>query len=235
MGTFVQQIKNNMIMNKKLQAAIGMMFLISNLISQTTKDGLDKKTEKKFAPQSYFTPIITLVNSNLNYGSDNSSVADYKKLAMGLQAGISVQTVLSSKFSVLSEFYYLRKGGKLKVNNPLTSKEVSYRFNSLELPVLARVHFNRVHVNAGPSIAYNFSGSVKTESQSKAMSFEKGVEGFRRFEAGIQMGGGYTFSSKNKSFILDIRYNYGLTNISYDKEMFNRNIVVSFILLKSGK
>jgi hypothetical protein len=67
------------------------------------------------------------------------------------------------------------------------------------------------------------------------MSFNNGVEGFRRFEAGIQMGGGYTFPLKNKSLILDIRYNYGLTNISYNKEMYNRNIAINLKFIKSGK
>ena len=221
-------------MNKKLNILIGIMLLIYNAFGQASEERLDKAIKEKFAPQSYFAPLLNLVNSNLNYGSDNSSVAGYKKKSIGVQAGISVQTVISPNFSVLSEFYYIRRGGKLKANNPLTSFEVAYRFNSLELPVLARVHLGRVHVNAGPSIAYNLSGSEKKEELTTKMSFNKGDQGFRRFEAGIQMGGGYTFPLKNKSLILDIRYNYGLTNISYNKEMFNRNIVINLKFIKSG-
>jgi len=79
-----------------------------------------------------------------------------------------------------------------------------------------------------------FPGSEKTEDLTTKISFNKGIEGFRRFEAGIQMGGGYTFPLKNKSLILDIRYNYGLTNISYNKEMFNRNIAIHLTLIKLG-
>jgi hypothetical protein len=225
---------NNIIMNKKLQVMIGMMFLISHAIGQTSETRPGKKVKERFAPQCYFTPLLNLVNSNLNYGSDNSSLAGYKKHSTGLQAGVSVQAVISSNLSVLSEFYYIRKGGKLQVNNPRTSTQVAYRFNSLELPVLARVHLGRIHVNAGPSVAYNLSGSEKTEHQSKSMSFSGGGEDFRRFEAGIQMGGGYTFPVKNKSIILDVRYNYGLTNVSYHKEMFNRNVAISLHFIKPG-
>ena len=94
-----------MIMNKKLQAIIGMIFLINNAIGQTSEEGLDKKVKEKFAPQCYFMPFLNLVNSNLNYGSDNSSVAGYKKQSLGLQAGVSVQIVISSNFPVLSEIY----------------------------------------------------------------------------------------------------------------------------------
>src|SRR5690606_14232237 len=95
-------------------------------------------------------------------------------------------------------------------------------------------HLGRVHVNAGPSIAYNFSGSGKTEELTTKISFNKGIEGFRRFDAGIQMGGGYSFPVKNESLIVDIRYNYGLTNISYNKVMFNRNIAINLKFIKSG-
>lgn len=221
-------------MNKKLKVMIGMIFLISNAIGQKSEAPLGKKFKEKFTPQCYFIPIFNLVNSNLNYGSDNASVAGYKKQSMGVQAGVSVQTVIATNLSVLSEFYYIRKGGKLKADNPLTSIEVAYRFNSLELPVLARVHLGRVHVNAGPSIAYNLSGSKKSEERTTKMSFIKGMEGNRRFEAGIQMGGGYTFPLKNKNIVLDIRYHYGLTNIAYSTEMFHRNIVINLKIFKSG-
>lgn len=219
-------------MNKRLYIITGMMLLIYNAFGQASEERLDKKIKEKFAPQSYFAPLFNLVNSNLNYGSDNSSVAGYKKKSIGVQAGVTVQTVISPNFSVLSEFYYIRRGGKLQANNPLTTIELVYRFNSLELPVLARLHLGRVHVNAGPSIAYNISGSEKTGELTSKISFNKGVQGFRRFEAGIQMGGGYTFPLKNKSLILDIRYNYGLTNISYNKEMFNRNIAINIKFIK---
>jgi hypothetical protein len=221
-------------MNKKLQTAIGMIFLAGSAMGQTTQAGLDREIGKKTAP-SYFTPIINLVSTNLNYGGDNASVADYKKQTAGIQAGVSVQTGITSRFSVLSELYYMRKGGKLKANNPLTANETSYRFNSLELPVLARLHLGRIHVNAGPSIAYNLSGTEKTEEHSTAISFNRPGEGFRRFEAGIQMGGGYLFPLKNKRMVLDIRYNRGLTNISHAKEMYNRSIVVSLLFFKPAK
>lgn len=222
-------------MHKKLNAIIVMMFLLGNVIGQTSEAPLDKKEKVKFVPQCYFSPLLNLVNNNLYYGSDNSSLAGYKKQSIGLQAGVSVQTVITSNLSVLSEFYYIRKGGKLKANNPLTSTAISYRFNTLELPVLARLHLGRVHVNAGPSIAYNLSGSEKDDELKTKMSFDKGFEGYKRFETGIQVGGGYTFPFKNKTLIVDVRYNYSLTNISYNKEMFNRSLAINLKFIKSGK
>jgi hypothetical protein len=219
-------------MYKKLHTALGMVLLFSSAIGQPNDLSLKIDKEEKAIPQTYFTPIIKVGNSTLNYGSSNSSVADYKKQIAGIQAGVSVQVGMAPNFSLLSELYYMRKGGRLKVNNPLSNHNTTYRFNTIELPVLARVHIGKVHLNGGPSIAYNLSGKEKTEDQSKAISFNKTGDGFRRFEAGIAFGGGYSFLTKRKQFVLDIRYNHGLTNISYNKEMYNRSIVVSVIGIK---
>ncbi len=219
-------------MNKKMKTTLGMIFLFSSAYGQTTDLGVKADKENKAIPQTYFTPIIKLASSNLNYGSDNSSVADFKKELKGIQAGASVQIGLAPHVSLLTEFYYMRKGGILKANNPLTTDETTYKFNTLELPVLARLHLGRIHVNAGPSVAYYFSGKEKTTDQTKAISFNKTGDGYRRLKAGIGMGGGYTFPIKQKQFTLDIRYNHGLTNISHSKEMYNRSIVVSIIAVK---
>ena len=89
----------------------------------------------------------------------NSTLADYKKSNNGIQAGASFQAGITPGFSLVSELYFMRKGGKLKANNPLTTSESSLRLNTIELPVLARFHFGKFYVNAGPSIAYNLSGN----------------------------------------------------------------------------
>jgi hypothetical protein len=129
----------------------------------------------------------------------------------------------------------MRKGGKLKANNPLTAKESSLHLNTLELPVLARFHAGKFYMNAGPSIAYNLSGSKKIDEQSTKLSFNNSSEGFKRFDAGIQMGGGVEFPFKQKRIALDIRYSYGLTNMSYGKEMYNRALMISVHFSKAWK
>ena len=222
-------------MNKKLQAVLGVIFLACSASGQTTVPGQEKDTTGNIVPRTYFTPIIKVASTFLNYGDDNSSVADYKKQDVGLLAGASVQIGLTSNFSLLSELYYMRKGGKLKANNPLTSEKTTYRFHTLELPLLARIHLGKVHLNAGPSIAYTLSGTEKTEAQSKSMTFDQSGEGFRRFDAGIQVGGGYTLPMANKYFLLDIRYLHGLTNVSNVHQVYNRGIVASLIVLKPAK
>ena len=179
--------------------------------------------------------MVNVVSTNLNYGGSNSGLADYKKSANGVQAGASFQAGITPGFSLVSELYFMKKGGKLKANNPLSANESSIRLNTLELPVLARFHFGKFYMNAGPSIAYNLSGNKKIEDISTKLSFKNSTEGFKRFDAGIQMGGGFEFPFKQRRIALDIKYNYGLTNIAYGKEIYNRALMISVHFSKPWK
>jgi hypothetical protein len=216
-------------MKNRIQAglAIGMVFLSANTFGQTNELRPIKTKEETKTAKTYLDLMVNVVSTNLNYGSSNSTLADYKKSVNGIQAGLSFQAGITPRFSLVSDLYFMKKGGKLKTNNPLSVSESSLRLNTIELPVLARFHFNKFYLNAGPSIAYNLSGNRKTEGVSTDLSFKNSSEGFRRLDTGIQIGGGYMFQIKEKRLSLDIRYNCGLTNISHSKEMYNRGLMIS--------
>ncbi|MGK2864360.1 MAG: porin family protein [Chitinophagaceae bacterium] len=224
-------------MKQKVQTGLlfSMIFLSASTFGQTKElDVINSKNGKK-TPKTYLDLMVNVVSTNLNYGDANKSLADYKKSTNGIQAGVSFQAGVTSRFSLVSELYYLRKGGKLKANNPLTTDESSLRLNTLELPVLARLHLGKFYMNAGPSIAYKLSGKNRMGDMSTKLSFNNSGQGFKRFEAGIQMGGGVEFPLKQKRIALDIRYNYGLTNIAYDREMYNRALMISVHFSKPWK
>lgn len=222
---------------KKIQAGliISMIILSTNSFGQTKGVESKKVNDGKKTAKTYLDLMVNVVSTNLNYGEANSSLADYKKSVNGIQAGASFQAGITPVFSLVSELYFMRKGGKLKTNNPLTSSESSLRLNTIELPVLARFHFGKFYMNAGPSIAYNLSGSSKIKDASTKLSFSNSSEGFKRLDAGVQMGGGVEFPFKQRRIALDIRYNYGLTNIAYDKEIHNRAVMISVHFSKPWK
>lgn len=184
---------------------------------------------------TYLDPVINLVGTNFNYGKANSSLKDYRKAVLGVQVGATFQAGITKHFSLVTEFYFMSKGGKLKENNPFNGKETTTHVYSLELPVLARVHFGPVYLNAGPSIAYNLSGTHKIDNLSKNIVFNKTSEGFKRWDAGIQAGGGFEFPFRQKRVAIDLRYNYGLTNISYGQESYNRSFIVSIHFSRAWK
>lgn len=199
-----------------------MIFLTNHSFGQAEKPAEERVTEK-----TYMDLVLNVLNTNINYGAANSSVADYKKAVLGAQAGLSFQAGITPRFSLVSELYFIMKGGELQENNPLTSGSSTLRLYTMELPVLARFHFGRYYLNAGPSLAYNFSGTRKTEGVSSAIAFNNSGDGFKRLDAGIQFGGGYRFKIRQRSAALDVRYSYGLTSISNSQEMYNRYLNVS--------
>ena len=188
-----------------------------------------------FAQTTYLDPVINLVGTNFNYGNSNSSFKEYKKSVLGVQVGATFQAGITKHFSLVPEFYFMSKGGKLKENNPLNGKETTTHLYSLELPVLARFHMGPVYLNAGPSIAYNLAGTNKIDNSSKDIAFKNTTEGFKRWDAGIQAGGGFEFPFKQKRVAIDLRYNYGLTNISHGQEAYNRSFILSIHFSRAWK
>jgi len=224
-------------MKKKLQAGliVSIIILSTNVFSQTNVTGPGQINNSKKSTRTYFDLMVNVVSTSLNYGGSNSALCDFKKSLNGLQAGASFEAGVTPGFSLVSELYFMRKGGILKANNPLSGDESSLRLNTIELPVLARFYLGRFYMNAGPSAAYNLSGKNKIGGLSSKLSFENFHKGFKRFDAGIQMGGGVEFLVKQKRIALDLRYSYGLTNIAYDKEIHNRAVMISVHFSKPWK
>jgi hypothetical protein len=224
-------------MKKLLQTGLvmSMILLSATTFGQTQNTGSKKTDQSKKIAKTYLDLMVNVVSTSLNYGTQNSTLADYKKTANGIQAGASFQAGITPGFSLVTELYFMRKGGKLKSNNPLSASESSLHLNTIELPVMARFHVGKFYMNAGPSIAYNLSGNSKIADASTKLTFTNSTAGFKRFDAGVQMGGGVEFPFKQKRIALDIRYNYGLTNISYDKDMHNRAVMISVHFSKLWK
>ena len=224
-------------MKKNLQAAIifSMIFLSSNVFGQTITVKPEQTKIQENSSNTYFDLLLNLVGTNLNYGKSNAALRDYKKAVLGAQVGMSFQAGLTPQLSVVSEFYFMMKGGELKASNPLTTNKTTLRLYTLELPVLVRYNVGKFYLNAGPSIAYNLMGDKKIADVSKSVSFNDATDNFKRWDAGIQMGAGYRFKIRQKSVVLDARYSYGLTNISYGQEMYNRNLNVSLHFSKAWK
>ncbi len=223
-------------MKKNLQVGLilGMIILSGNSFGQKNELG-SKKIKSDRVTETYLDLVLNVVGTNLNYGKSNSALSDYKKSVLGAQVGVSFQAGITPRVSLVSELYFFMKGGELKANNPLTTFNTNIRLYTLELPVLARVHFGKFHLNAGPSIAYNIYGSQKIENLTSDLSFNNSDENFKHWEAGVQLGGGYTFHTKKKAVRLDIRYNYGLTNIANSGEMYNRSLILALHFAKPWK
>ncbi|HQW22816.1 MAG TPA: porin family protein [Bacteroidia bacterium] len=222
---------------KTMKAALvlGMIFLFTTAFGQSNEMMTGKIENNKKSVQTHFDIMVNMATTNLNYGEAENNLTDYKKSLRGLQAGFSFQAGVTPSFSLVSELYYMRKGGTLKSNNPLTGNESTIRLNSIELPVLARFHIGRIYLNAGPSMAYNFSGNRKFSEGSTKLEFSGSSDGFKRLDASVQVGGGFAIPSKKKSITVDIRYVHGLSDITNGHDIKTRSLLVSLYFSKLWK
>ena len=193
------------------------------------------------AQTNRFSISLNSLTTNFNYGEVNNALEDYKKNYKGLQAGFAYQVGITPSFSVVPELYFAMKGGILKEGNPLTVNKSTLRVYSMELPVLARFHFNKLYLNAGPYAAYNLGGRMKTDGSatiqetSIKVAFNSSSKGFERWDLGYQVGAGYNFKMKQSLLTLDVRYGHGLVSISRDVERYNRMLNISIQVSRPGK
>lgn len=194
-----------------------------------------------YAQKSKFSIVVNSLTTNFNYGKANAELNSYMKNYQGLQAGFSYQAGITPMFSIVPEIYFAMKGGTLKENNPLTGAKSTLRINSLEMPVLARLLLNKLYLNAGPYVGYNVGGRLKvygsstsTETTTK-VSFGSSAADFRRWDVGFQAGAGYNFNLNQSIITLDVRYGYGLVNISHDVDRYNRMLNISVQISRPGK
>lgn len=186
-----------------------------------------------YSQTSKFSFAINSLTTNFNYGNSNADLKSYKKDYRGFQAGFSYQVGITPIFSIVPEIYFAMKGGTLKKNNPLTGGKSTLRINSLELPVLVRLHYKKLYLNAGPYAGYNVGGRWKVEESttsvesSTKVSFGNASADLKRWDVGFQAGAGYNFPLKHSTLTLDVRYGYGLVNISQDVDRYNRMLNIS--------
>lgn len=198
-------------------------------------------TGKTSAQETFMDVVINYTPTGINYGNNNQELKGFKKGYWGLQAGASFQAGINEYFSLVPELYFVMKGGRLKNNNPLTGQETKIRFNTLDLPVMARLHLCNLYVNAGPVFSYNINGRIKTKANDllqggkSNMEFGSELGTYSRWDAGWQFGMGYEFKLKKSRLLLDLRYHYGMVDIGNGADMYNRYFNMNILLSKKWK
>ena len=193
------------------------------------------------AQETYLDVVINYTPTTMNFGGNNKALKDFKKGYWGLQAGASFQMGVNDYFSLVPELYFVMKGTKLENNNPLTGQETRIRFNTLDLPVLARLHLCDLYLNAGPVVSYNLHGRVKTEANETLpdgktrMKFGSGADAYSRWDAGVQFGLGYEFQLKKSRLLFDLRYHYGMVDMGNGTDLYNRYFNMNLLLAKKWK
>ncbi|MFI5192439.1 MAG: hypothetical protein ACHQD7_00215 [Chitinophagales bacterium] len=103
-------------MKQKVQTGLlfGMIFLSATTFGQTKEAESKKINDRKKTAKTYLDLMVNVVSTNLNYGASNSALADYKKSANGIQAGVSFvvgqHTLLAGSSAILVALFEFSLG-----------------------------------------------------------------------------------------------------------------------------
>ena len=120
---------------------------------------------------------------------------------------------LNRNISLQTEPSYLKKGGLLKIAE--INSNVNIILSTLEIPLLLKIGFgNRIqpYLITGPTLGYNFTAQSELDYEMLNINVDM-MNVIKRFDFGIDWGGGVSIPLGTASFFLEVRYNFGITNL----------------------
>ena len=168
-------------------------------------------------------------------GVAESGVNAETKRRMGFQIGAYLTRPLSGNLSFQPEVHYIQKGTKLEVSITdiegvvgAANAEASIKFAYLEVTLLLRYDMNqgasvRPFLVGGPAVALRLSCNIGLGFQGASLNTDcadnfgdemESEDPFKKFDAGILVGGGVSGTLSTLPVSVQLRYSHGLINIA---------------------
>ena len=135
---------------------------------------------------------------------------DDSKLRVGLAAGVEAEYGVAENFSLSLGALYSMQGVKFTEKGSGATLDVTYKLDYINIPVLANYYlFKGFAIKAGIQPAFKASAKVKAELSSGSASVKDSetLDGVKGFALSVPFGLSYEY----ESFVLDARYNLGVT------------------------
>lgn len=144
-------------------------------------------------------PRIGISAADFNNTSDTEA-------RVGLVVGPEFEYTLSNRFSLGFGLNYSQQGTELK------NADVTFKMDYLTIPIVANVYlFKGFALKAGIQPGINLS--AKLDANGTKVDFDDDV--VKSFDLAIPVGLSYEF----RNFVLDARYNFGVTKIFDEKKL----------------
>ena len=145
-----------------------------------------------------------------------------KKAKVGLVAGVEAEYGISEKFGLAFGALYSMEGCKLKTSG--MDKSLSVNLDYINIPILAQFYAAKgFAIKAGIQPAFNVRHKASYDGESANLK-DAGIE-TKSFNFSIPVGLSYEY----QSFVLDARYNIGVTKLFKDADQ-GRNSTFSITL-----
>ena len=154
-----------------------------------------------------------------------NEIAERNKYDLNFLIGGSIEVPLNDKFSLLGNINYERKTFKNTIRNvdfedfdPIVNSrnlKIKMRLEYITIPLNLKYYIDtqkKFYVNGGPFIGCFLNTNTKVEGRN---TNEDGNDLFKTLDFGANLGVGTNFKINSKSSLnLELRHNYGLSNIS---------------------
>lgn len=166
----------------------------------------------------------------VNFGGTFSNIrgneiAERNKYDFNFLIGGSIEVPLNDKFSFLGNINYERKTFKNTIRNtdfedfdPIVNSrnlKVKLRLEYITIPLNLKYYIDsqkKFYVNGGPFVGFFLNSNSKVEGRN---TNEDGNGLFKTLDFGANLGVGTNFKINSKNSLnLELRHNYGLSNIS---------------------
>ena len=145
--------------------------------------------------------------------------ADDSESRIGLAVGAELEYQMTDIFSISGGLLYSQQGCEWSEDGRTETMKLDY----INIPILANVYVvKNLAVKVGIQPAFNVNSKAKA-SQGDASS-EAGLDAAKTFDFSIPIGLSYEY----KNFVIDGRYNFGLTKIN--KHADSKNSVFQITL-----
>ena len=148
----------------------------------------------------------------------------------GFTLGAVLEVGLTDNIFIQPEAVFVQKGSELET--PTLGEKINV--NYLDVPVLLKLKLlntKMLNINllGGPSFGLALNGE-ETDANNQTIDINFGGEnGFKRFELGVNAGGGIGVNLGSIGVFGDVRYLFGVSNISDDtnREIKNKGLNLS--------
>ena len=145
------------------------------------------------------------------------------KARIGMAAGVEAEYGVAEKFSLSAGVLYSMQGCKWKEGD----ETLTYKIDYINIPILAQYYVVKgLAIKAG--IQPGFKASAKAKASEGSNSISGDLNDVKGFALSIPFGVSYEY----KSFVLDARYNLGVTKAF--KDSWNTDSKNSWFMISLG-
>lgn len=167
--------------------------------------------------------------SNMSYSS--GAYTTYPSSILGLQIGLVTDAAIGRHWVVQPGVMLSQKGYQVHNNNGRTDQ---LRINYLEIPVnFFYMPSRHLSIGGGPYFAYGLTGTLKNlyadgTIVQRDVNLNTGGD-YERGDVGLNLAAGFEFAP---TFVLGLNYSMGVSNISNDNGVVEKNTTFGISLTK---